>query len=162
MKSSFIFAFVFLWGSFSLAQQSSFSVKIDKDTMFTDEILKVEFYIDNLVGNFKAPDFSGFRLVSGPNTSSSMSIINGEVSQKKSYTYILMPDEIGDLVIGSAVLKTDDDVMETHPITIVVEDTNGNDKNKIRKQKTYKKEFDGDISESKKERPKNKRVLKKI
>jgi BatD DUF11 like domain len=163
MKSSFIFAFVFLFGVFSHAQQGSFSVKIDKDTMFTDEVVKVEFYMDNLTGNFKAPDFSGFRLAAGPNTSSSMSIINGEVNQKKSYTYILMPDKSGTLVINSAVLKTEDDSIETDPVNIVVLDAeNGSDRNISRKQKSFKKEIDRDVSDFKTEKSKNKRVLKKI
>jgi hypothetical protein len=159
---SFIFALVFLFCGFLHAQQGSFTVKIDKDTMFADEVVKVDFYIDNLTGNFTAPDFSEFRLVSGPNTSSSMSIINGSVSQKKSYSYLLMADKTGTLQIGSAILKSEGDIIETDPVRIVVLAAESTDRNIPRKQKTFRKEFDGDVSNSEKQKSPNKRVLKKL
>jgi hypothetical protein len=162
MKSSFVFTFIFLLAGLAQAQKGSFSVKVDKDTMFTDEVLKVEFLIDNLTGNFKAPDFSGFRLVAGPNTSSSMSIINGEISQKKSYSYVLMPDETGLLYIGSASLKTENDNIETEPIDIVVLDVYDNNRKINRKQKTFRRDIDTNSSEPNTEKSKTKRVLKKI
>ena len=162
MKSSFIFALVFLFHFFTYGQQGIFTVKVDKDTMFTDEVLKVEFIMDNLTGNFKAPSFSGFRVVAGPNTSSSMSIINGEVNQKKSYSYILMPEDTGTLTIESAYLNSEADIIETEIITIVVLDPKDASRSSNRKQQTFRKEFNTDGQSPQKESLKNKRVLKKI
>jgi hypothetical protein len=158
MKSSFVFNIILLLAGISNAQKGSFSVKVDKDTMFTDEVLKVEFFIDN----FKAPDFSGFRLVAGPNTSSSMSIINGEVSQKKSYSFVLIPEDTGIVTIGAATLKTDDDIIDTESIDIVVLDASANYKKINRKQKTFRRDIDLGASEPSKEKSTTKRVLKKI
>lgn len=123
MKLSFIILFVALLQNFTIAQSGSFTVKVDKDTMYQDEVIKVEFLLDNLTGNFKAPDFIGFRVVSGPNTSSSFSMINGEVSQKKSYTYLLMPQAKGHQVIGEAYVQNDTGTITSDAVDIYVLDT---------------------------------------
>ena len=86
MKPSFSLLFLVFTISSLLAQKGSFSVTVDKDTIFQDEVIQIEFLLDNLEGKFVAPDFKSFNIASGPNTSSSFTIINGEVSQKKSYS----------------------------------------------------------------------------
>lgn len=46
-------------------------------------------------GEFQYPSFSNFTKLSGPNQSSSVSIVNGAMSQKKSISYILRPKKLG-------------------------------------------------------------------
>jgi len=144
--------------SLVFGQQGSLSVKVNKDTVSKDEVVTVEFMLDNLTGNFQAPDFSGFQVVSGPNTSSSFRMMNGEVSQKKSYSYALVPMEEGNLVIGPASVENNGDIISTEDIEIYVSDKYQSNKSGM-KDRTF-------IYESGNERapktPKKKRPLKKI
>ncbi len=57
---------------------------------------------DSRITNFKAPQFNGFRVLSGPMQSSSIQIINGKMSASFSFSYILLPTSIGKFKIGSA------------------------------------------------------------
>ncbi|MBK9733968.1 MAG: BatD family protein [Saprospiraceae bacterium] len=138
------------------------TVTVDKDTVVLNEMIKVEFMLDNLTGNFVAPDFVGFQLVSGPNTSSSFMMVNGKVSQKKSYGYILLPTRTGLLKIGSASVEGDGNSIATEPINIQVEASGTERYSKNTTKKSYNYESDSgkdSIPELKKTK---KRVLKKI
>ena len=143
-------------------QKGSLSVKVDKDTLYQDEVIKVEFLLDNISGNFIAPDFNGFRMVSGPNTSSSFSMINGVVSQKKSYSYVLMPEATGDLQIGEAIVSTDDDKLITDPVTVYVLSTDKLSLSSKSRQRIYKYDTPGMTKDTSTKAPIKKRVLKKI
>jgi hypothetical protein len=142
----------------TFGQKGSLTVKVDKDTVYLDEVLKVEFLLDNLTGNFRAPDFIGFRIVSGPNTSSSFSMVNGEVNQKKSYSYVLVPQSIGAQFIGAATVQNDDGLVTTEPLDIFVLNTENLRSDHKSRQRTYIYESD----RTKNQKTKSKRVLKKI
>lgn len=154
---SFVFITLFII-PIAFCQKGSLTVKVDKDTVYLDEILKVEFLLDNLTGNFKAPDFIGFRIVSGPNTSSSFSMVNGEVNQKKSYSYVLVPQSIGSQYIDAATVQNDDGLVTTEPLEIFVLSTENLRSDHKSRQRTYIYEPDG----AKNQKVKSKRVLKKI
>jgi hypothetical protein len=51
------------------------------------------------------PDFDGLEIVMGPSTSSSIEMINGRISQSKSWTYILRAIKAGKLTIDAARVK---------------------------------------------------------
>lgn len=157
-KLNLLVLFLLLITTFSYSQQSSLSVRINKDTIVMDEVVTVEFLLDNLTGNFSAPDFMGFQVVSGPNTSSSFRMINGEVSQKKSYSYALVPVEKGNLVIGAASVENNGDVLSTEDIEVFVSDQYRS-KNFETKDPTFI--YDNDKSSGVKT-SKKKRHLKKI
>lgn len=144
--------------SFVFGQQGSLSVKVNKDTIAKDEVVTVEFLLDNLTGNFQAPDFRGFQVVSGPNTSSSFRMMNGEVSQKKSYSYALVPMEEGNLLIGPATVENDGDIISTEDIEIYVSDRYRSSRSSA-KDRTFI--YDSE-SNSPSKTPKKKRPLKKI
>lgn len=71
-------------------------------------------------GNFNAPTFENFNIVSGPNTSTSMSFMNGRMSQSVAYTYYLEPKDIGNYYIQPASIETSEEVLETVPLEIMV------------------------------------------
>ena len=60
-------------------------------------------------------------VVSGPNTSSSISIVNGETTQKQSFSYLIRPTKQGLLSILPATIETSSGVLETASIQIAVE-----------------------------------------
>ena len=59
-------------------------------------------------------------MMSGPNQSSSMQIVNGSVSSSVTYTYVLQPKEIGKFTIGAASIEAGGAVQHSQPITIEV------------------------------------------
>jgi hypothetical protein len=157
---SFVICICFL--TIVSGQKGSLSVKVDKDTLYQDEVIKVEFLLDNLSGNFIAPDFNGFRMVSGPNTSSSFSMINGVVTQKKAYSYVLMPEATGDQQIGGAIVSTDEDKLITDPVSVYVLSTDKLSPSSKSRQRVYKYDTPGMTKDTSTKAPIKKRVLKKI
>jgi BatD DUF11 like domain len=162
LRLMWFFAFCICFLNIVSAQKGSLSVKVDKDTLYQDEVVNVEFLLDNLSGNFTAPDFNGFRIVSGPNTSSSFSMINGAVSQKKSYSYVLMPQATGDQQIGEAVVSTDEDKLITDLVSVYVLSTDKLSPSSKSRQRVYKYDTPGMTKDTTIKAPNKKRVLKKI
>jgi hypothetical protein len=75
----------------------------------------------NGVKSFTPPNFKGFMILSGPNQSTSMQIINGAVSGSRSYSYYLQAQNVGKYTIGSAIINYNDKTYSTQPLTITVE-----------------------------------------
>jgi hypothetical protein len=75
----------------------------------------------NGVKSFTPPNFKGFMVLSGPNQSTSMQIINGAVSGSRSYSYYLQAQNVGKFTIGSAIINYNSKTYSTQPLTITVE-----------------------------------------
>ena len=123
MKSS-ISLLLFLLG-FCLHLQAQddtrFTVEVSTDSILFGNYFKVTFSLENAKGGeFSAPDFSEFHVVSGPNRASSMSIINGEVTQSISYSYYLEPKDVGNFYIAPASIDLGDRLLETQAVEIMV------------------------------------------
>jgi hypothetical protein len=81
----------------------------------------VRFSVQNAKAtDFCAPDFEGIVVVSGPNMSSSFSMINGEVTQSASYSYYLEPVDIGNYYIAPASVQIEEGILETQPLEVIV------------------------------------------
>jgi hypothetical protein len=70
--------------------------------------------------NLKLPDLSRFHVMSGPNQSSSMQIVNGAVSSSMTYTYVLQPKETGKFTIGPISIEAGGKTLQSQPITLEV------------------------------------------
>lgn len=114
-----VFGFVLLVST-AFSQDVGLSAMLSQDTVLLGNYFKVEFSVENATGDFEQPDLSSFKLVGGPNTSTSMSNINGEVTRKSSYTFYLEPLEAGTVYIPEAYFVTDDTTLETTPLKITV------------------------------------------
>lgn len=123
MKSR-IFAMVitlFCAGAMVAQSQAQFTIEISSDSILLGNYFEVKFTLENAKGeNFEPPAFSEFLLKGGPNTASSMSIINGEVTQSITYSYYLEPKDIGNYWVEPASIVVGDDVLETQPVEVVV------------------------------------------
>lgn len=98
-----------------------FTVEVSTDSLLMGNLLKVTFTLENAKGDgFEAPYFTGFDLQSGPNYSSSVSIVNGRSTQRLSYTYYLMPKDVGNYYIEPASVLVDGQVLETMPVEVIV------------------------------------------
>lgn len=115
MKKSTIFALaMMLLAGWVNAQEIEFSVSVSADTIGLNNRLEVTFTLKNAQGaRFEPPQFDGFRLLAGPNTSSQFSIVNGKTSSSVSYSYILEPLEAGQYYIQPAFIEAGGKTLET-------------------------------------------------
>ena len=103
------------------AQEIKFTVEISSDTLLIGNYFELKYTIENTSTNhFEPPKLNSHHIVGGPNTSTQMSFVNGEMSQSSSYTYFIEPPDIGSYTIPPAFLKTKDLNLEAPPIDIIV------------------------------------------
>lgn len=123
IQKKFLLGLLLLFVPSISAQQ--FSASIDRTTVGQFDRFQVYFTFDgtdvNGLSNFRQPAFSGFKILSGPNQSSSMQIINGKVSGSMSFVYILQPTAIGEFTIGSASVDFNGKTFTTQPLKVKVE-----------------------------------------
>jgi len=105
-----------------IAQDAKMLVEISADTILLGNYIQLRYTLENVGGKFEMPELEGMLLISGPNITSSMSMINGEVTQKASYTVYLKPVDIGNHYIGPAYIETESGVLESQPINITAID----------------------------------------
>src|SRR4051812_23721874 len=98
----------------------SFTASATKTTVGVGERFQVSFSVDGSGSQFQAPAFSNFNVLLGPSQSTSMSFINGAMSQSISFTYILEPAKEGTFTIGSASINVNNKKLQSNPITITV------------------------------------------
>ncbi|HSQ76498.1 MAG TPA: BatD family protein [Bacteroidota bacterium] len=106
------------------AQNVSFEATVDRATVGLGEQFTLSFTVtaQTMSGgkNLQLPDLSKFHIMSGPNQSSSMQIINGAVSSSVTYNYVLQPKEMGKLTIGPASIEAGGGVLKSQPVMIEV------------------------------------------
>lgn len=102
--------------------QVQFEAKVSKNSLGINERLRIEFTMNADGDNFVPPAFesSGFRIVGGPSQSVSQSWINGKSSFNKSYIYILLPTQKGQLTIKQASIEINGQIYKTSPLKINV------------------------------------------
>lgn len=120
MKQLIFISLFTLGASITFAQEAYFKAEVKKNEVESQEVFRVDFIIKNIRGEFQAPDFHPFKLVGGPNQSSSIQIINGEYFQEYRYSYFLQAPEPGIYFIPEATLLTENDILESPPVEILV------------------------------------------
>ncbi len=120
MKKILVFLSILFSINVVYAQNKSFTLDIEGDTLLMDNYIIAKFSIINTDGDFEAPALKDWDIVSGPNTSTMFSMVNGKTTRQSSYTYYLKPKKEGELVIEPAYLYNDTDTLETAPKTILV------------------------------------------
>ena len=121
LKKIFLSTFLLFLVS-QLGAQVTFQTKVSKNRMGINERLKVSFEMNKNGDNFRPPKFEGFRVVGGPNQSTSNTWINGKRSFSRTYTYFLNPTRKGPLKIGQATIKIDGEIYKTSPAQVEVTD----------------------------------------
>ncbi|WP_311195823.1 BatD family protein [Antarcticibacterium sp. 1MA-6-2] len=131
MKLKFFILSFFLMLSSAGFAQVKFEAKASKQKLGVNERLRVDFEMNQDGDNFRAPSFSGFTVVGGPNQMVSNQWINGKRTYSKTYSFFLAPTARGKFTIGQAEITVDGDVYKTSPIQVEVtaaveEPTDGN------------------------------------
>jgi len=107
---------------FGVAQ--NFTATVDNTTVGVNERFQLNFTFEgkdiNSLKNFSPPSFNNFKVLSGPNQSTSMQIINGVSSSSLTLSYILLSNSLGTFSIGSASIQYDGKTYSTSPIKITI------------------------------------------
>jgi hypothetical protein len=108
----------------SAAQETSFKAQVDRATVAMGEQFTLTLVLSNAgrVGgqNLQLPNMSKFFILSGPNQSSSVQIVNGAMSSTVAYSYVLQPREMGRHTIGAASIEVGGTSLRTEPIDVEV------------------------------------------
>jgi len=135
------FCFAVLFQQINVAQE--FTASVNETTVADNERFQVSFTFSgssiNNLSKFSPPTFETFIILSGPNQSTSIQIINGAQSASLTYNYVVQPKGVGTFAIGSASITQEGNTYQTETIKITV--VNGADKMKQQKN-------DDQISES--------------
>lgn len=115
---AFLF-FVFACFVPSLAQ-TKFYASANKQVP-VNQNFQVNFTIENgEARSFKPPTFNDFQVLSGPNSSQSVSFINGSMSSSQTYSFVLRPKKEGTFKIGKASVNVGGANLESNELTIEV------------------------------------------
>ncbi|WP_298901396.1 BatD family protein [uncultured Psychroserpens sp.] len=106
-----------LFSSVTFAQVK-FEAKVSKQKLGVNERLRVDFVMNKDGDNFNPPDFAGFNVVGGPNTSVSNSWLNGQHSYTKTYSYFLAPTKKGKIKIKEASIEIEGVIYQTKAVAV--------------------------------------------
>ncbi len=138
-RNSILWLVLFIIPVFLSGQNARFYMESDRSKISEGETVVVTVVLENIKTDAVAiPDFKPFKVVSGPNKSSSFSFINGKKTSSVSYQYILMAMEKGKLKISPASAKIGSKDIYTNELTIEV--SSGNT------QAAFANDVKGDVS----------------
>lgn len=120
---------VVLWGAmgnlFAAPEKVSFTANAPM-LVAAGEAFRVEFRLNAKPDDdtFEAPDFAGFDVIAGPSVyrGSSVQYINGSVTKtfEYTYTYVLLPQQVGAFTIAPASVVVDGERHQTQPLPVEV------------------------------------------
>lgn len=104
------------------SEGASFELNFSYDTIGLEETLTLNYTLHNTqaVGQFTLPNFTNGQLVAGPMVSQSISSINGHVTRKCTYTYVLKPENLGLLFLPATTIETEAGWLDLPEQTVVV------------------------------------------
>jgi len=118
-----IFLVLFLsFGSTILPQ--TFTASVSSSKVGINDRFQVSFTFSgtdiNGLKNFTAPPFQNFLVLSGPNQSTNMEIVNGAVSASKTFSYYIQAKSTGKFNIEPASINLNGTTYRTKPVSIEV------------------------------------------
>ena len=120
MKKIITLLVLLILSSSILAQE--FNATVDKSTVAQNERFQIYFTFQggdlNKLSEFTPPSFKGLNVLSGPNESRNMQIINGQVSGSLTYSFIVVAPNIGEVKLQPASVKYNGSRMRSNALTI--------------------------------------------
>ena len=121
MLRNLLFGFLWMNSVALLAQTGSFTATVAAEVPPGEPFaLTVTLQDVSAEGELVLPDFSPLQLVGGPQTSSSMTMINGRVNRSTTYTYYLQAPEEGTFVLLPFEVMTADGPLRTRSQKVTV------------------------------------------
>jgi len=115
--NKYIFSFLLLCLT-SLGYGQKFTASVSKNPVAAGEAFQITFSIDGSESGFQIPDLSAFNVLSGPNATQSMQIINGAMSQSVYYSYSISAKKEGKFTIGPASTVVGGKRVQSNSLTI--------------------------------------------
>lgn len=119
LKLGLLLSFLIL-GCSGFAQNAFLSATASKSTVGVGEQFQVTFTLNCDGQNFRSPDLSNFNVLSGPNRSSSISIVNNSYTQSLSFTFFLQPKSEGNFKIGPASIEVQGKRINSNIINLTI------------------------------------------
>jgi len=120
-----LFAFCFLCFS-AFSQNATFTAKAPS-SVAVGQKFEIKFTTNaSNVSSFKGPALDVFSVLSGPNQSRSVQIINGSMTSEVSLSYILAAQKEGTFTIPPAKVMADGETLLSNEVTITVTKGSGN------------------------------------
>lgn len=118
-KAVAFIAFCFMcFGAFS--QDATFTAKAPA-SVAVGQKFEIKFTTNSSnVSSFKGPALEGFSVLSGPNQSRSVQIINGSMTSEVSLSYVLVAQKEGTFTIPPAKIIADGETLLSNEVTITV------------------------------------------
>lgn len=102
-------------------EEIRFHSEISADTVFQGERFEISFLLEGAeIKNIQTPDLEGFQIFSGPNQTSQMQFMNGKMSRRSSYSFVLLPESSGIFVLEPAIIQTESGELRSESVRIVV------------------------------------------
>lgn len=124
LKNINLLFFILCLSSSIFAQGNSsvnFTAYADAKEVLLNSYFELTFTLKNGEGtSFTPPDFSNFKILSGPNQGFQTTIVNGRMSQETNISYRLQARRIGTLSIGSASIVVKGQRLTTAPLSVNV------------------------------------------
>jgi len=103
------------------AQSPRFIMRTDRTTVAEGETFILEAVLENIdTKSIKLPDVSPFKIVQGPSTSTSLSIVNGKSSGSYSQKYLLQAPKSGKYKLSPATAQLGNKTIRTNEIVVEV------------------------------------------
>ena len=118
-----LIVFLTLWGLQDIYAQDQPELRatVSKSKVAKNGRLRVEFTVNRQgADHFKAPNFTNFRVISGPMSSIKQSWINGKSTYRQSYIYMVSPQKFGELSLGAAEIEFEGKILKSNRVKIQV------------------------------------------
>jgi len=123
MKFFYINILLFFLLNNVFAQNYKIQASVSKNKIAIDERFEYKVEVNGQSTSLPdpvLPEFTDFAVLSGPNSSTNIQYINGKMSAAKSYSYILMPRELGKFTLPPSTVEVDGETLESNRINIEV------------------------------------------
>ena len=106
--------------SYTMHAQVNLTVALSADTIGMLDAIQISYTLEGARERIEIQNFDGIQIMQGPNISSSMSYVNGTISEKYVESYIIQPLEAGEFYLPSASVVINGEPLETEPMKLVV------------------------------------------
>ncbi len=125
MKQIIIKAIILLWVGINVNSNAINAQKIIAEpreiTAGEGEVFQITYRLEDLsINDFVQPNFGKLKLVSGPNQSNSVQIINGQITRSASVSYGLVGSQIGSYSIEPAQAKINNKTYNSQKINVSI------------------------------------------
>jgi hypothetical protein len=99
-------------------QAQKVTVQVSANKVQVGTPFQIQWSINSMPNTYTPPDFKNFDIYSGPNPMQSTQIVNGNMSQSFSVSYLIAAKKEGKITIGPMVIVVNGQSFQSNPLTI--------------------------------------------